>query len=160
MYHACKQDKTGKPEKIGSPPFNILISLSASYDDVVQIWTKTLFPTPPWKKSGASYELTTSDGARILIGTWFNDFPFNISKSDSWPAMLSQNMNSSTDIQAESDVNGEFMNQEFHSEFPEQDITRTSPLSTPTLTIADFNSNGVFGNLDTNTVQNMFSTAG
>ena len=57
---------------------NIVFTLDDTYDQVLFDIQDRLFPYPTWKR--AEYELATSDGAMIIVGTPFANFPFILAK--------------------------------------------------------------------------------
>ena len=62
---------------------NAVFTLDSSYFTVVQGLEELLFPYPRYRK--ADYSVATSDGALIVEGTPFAEFPFNLGRSGKKP---------------------------------------------------------------------------
>ena len=68
-----------KPLKLPKgAPVNVVFMLDACYDEVVDGLQSLLFPYPKYKL--ADYSLATADGALIVEGIPFAEFPFNLGR--------------------------------------------------------------------------------
>ena len=66
---------------------NIVFTLSSEYTDVINGLQERIFPYPQYRI--ADYRLSTADGAMIVEGTHFCEFPFNLTRGGKKPMACS-----------------------------------------------------------------------